>query len=78
MRNGESYRRLNGPEGQRVSLGELLRISAERYGERPFITRAETGETLSYTEFNQLTNRVAITVYAVTVRIRRISQVQCS
>ena len=40
-------------------MGELLRISAEKYTTRPFVTRAETGETLTYTEFNQLTNRVA-------------------
>ena len=59
MRNGESYRRLNGRERQRVSLGELLRMSAERYGERPFVIRAETGETLTYTQFNTLTNRIA-------------------
>ncbi|MEM7118060.1 MAG: AMP-binding protein [Chloroflexota bacterium] len=51
--------RLTGRERQRISLGELLQVSAEKYDKRPFITRAETGETLSYTAFNQLTNRVA-------------------
>ncbi len=51
--------RLTGREAQRVSLGELLQTSAEKFGPRPFITRAETGETLTYTEFNQLVNRIA-------------------
>ena len=54
--NGE---RLTGREGLRLSLGELLRISAEKYTTRPFITRAETGETLTYSAFNRLTNRIA-------------------
>ena len=52
-------KRLTGREAQRVSLGELLRISAETHPYNPFITRAETGETLTYTQFNQLTNRIA-------------------
>ncbi len=53
------FDRLTGREAQRISLGELLRQSAEKYANRPFVTRAETGETLSYAEFNRLTNRIA-------------------
>lgn len=51
--------RVTGREGLRVSLGELLRASAERYGERPFVTPVETGDTLTYSDFNRLTNRIA-------------------
>jgi len=42
-----------------VSLGELLRISAAKYTNSPFVTRTETGETLTYADFNRLTNRIA-------------------
>lgn len=52
-------KRLTGREAQRISLGALLRQSAKFYGDRRFITQAETGEHLTYQEFNRLTNRVA-------------------
>ena len=44
---------------QRITLGELLHDCASRYGSRPFLTIAETGDTLSYAEFESLTNRIA-------------------
>ena len=58
---------LTGKEAQRISLGEALRNSSEAYTTRPFITRAETGETLTYAEFNQLTNQIAhgLTAYGI-------------
>lgn len=46
-------------EPRRISLGEVLRSSAERYDSRPFVTHAETGETLTYFELDRLTNRIA-------------------
>ncbi len=53
------FKRLTGKEKQRISLGALLRDAAQKYGDRPYLTQAETGETLTYTEFNTLTNRIA-------------------
>jgi crotonobetaine/carnitine-CoA ligase len=50
---------LTGHEGQKINLGLLLQNSVEQYGPKPFITQAETSECLTYTEFNQLTNRIA-------------------
>ena len=50
---------LTGREGQKVNLGKLLQNSAEQYGSKAFITQAETGECLTYDEFNQLTNQIA-------------------
>lgn len=43
----------------RMSLGEVLRDSAEKYASRPFVTVAETGETLTYCAFDSLVNRIA-------------------
>lgn len=43
----------------RVTLGDLLHESASKYADRPFLTIAETGLTLSYHEFETLTNRFA-------------------
>ena len=42
-----------------ITLGELLHECADKYSERPFITIAETGATISYGEFEALTNRLA-------------------
>ena len=50
---------LNGREGQKINLGLLLQNSAKQYGFKPFVTQAETGEHLTYTEFNKLTNHIA-------------------
>ncbi len=50
---------LTGREGQKVNLGQLLQNSAEQYGPKAFVTQAETGECLTYDEFNQLTNHIA-------------------
>jgi crotonobetaine/carnitine-CoA ligase len=50
---------LTGRENQKISLGQLLQNSAEQYGSNPFVTQAETGECLTYVEFNQLTNHIA-------------------
>lgn len=46
-------------EGLKVSLGELLEARAREFGPDPFVTQAETGETLTYAEFNGLVNRLA-------------------
>ena len=43
----------------RITLGNLLHESAEKYGKKPFLTVIETGITLTYCEFEALTNRVA-------------------
>ena len=43
----------------RITLGDLLHECAEKFGDRPFLIIAETGETLTYREFEVLTNRVA-------------------
>lgn len=43
----------------RLDLGRLLATKAEAYGERPFVTDAPTGETLSYAAFNAEANRIA-------------------
>jgi len=50
---------LTGREGQKINLGLLLQNSAKRYGSKPFVTQAETGERLTYAEFNKLTNHIA-------------------
>ncbi|MEM7332790.1 MAG: AMP-binding protein [Chloroflexota bacterium] len=51
-------KRLNGREAQRINLGKLLQQSAAWYGKRPFVTQAETGEQLTYIEFNQTVNQI--------------------
>ena len=43
----------------RITLGDLLHECAEKFGERPFLIIAETGEALTYREFEVLTNSVA-------------------
>jgi len=43
----------------RITLGDLLHECAEKYGERPFLTIAETGARYSYAHFEALTNRLA-------------------
>lgn len=43
----------------RTTLGDLLHDCANRFADRPFITIAETGRTLTYAAFEQLTNRLA-------------------
>ncbi len=43
----------------RITLGDLLHDCAEKYGDKPFLTIAETGLTLSYKEFETLVNRLA-------------------
>lgn len=43
----------------RSTLGDLQHDCAMRFTDRPFITIAETGRTLSYIAFEQLTNRLA-------------------
>lgn len=43
----------------RTTLGDLLHDSAQKFTDRPFLTIAETGLTLSYREFEMLTNRFA-------------------
>lgn len=51
--------KLTGKEAQIINLGSLLQKSAENFGSKPFVTQAETGECLTYSEFNQLTNTIA-------------------
>ena len=43
----------------RITLGQLLHDHAARFGERPCITMAPSGETLSYAGLESLVNRVA-------------------
>ena len=43
----------------RITLGDLLHESAGKFADRPFLAIAETGLTLSYHEFETLTNRFA-------------------
>ena len=51
--------KLTGKEAQTINLGLLLQKSAESFGPKPFVTQAETGECLTYSEFNHLTNTIA-------------------
>lgn len=41
------------------TLGNLLHDCATRFGKQPFLTIAETDQTLTYTEFESLTNQLA-------------------
>lgn len=43
----------------RITLGDLLHDSTRKFTDRPFLTIAETGLSLSYREFESLTNRFA-------------------
>jgi crotonobetaine/carnitine-CoA ligase len=43
----------------RITLGDLLNKKATKFADRPFLTIAESGLTLSYGEFETLTNRFA-------------------
>lgn len=43
----------------RITLGDLLNKYATQFADRPFLTIAESGLTLSYGEFETLTNRFA-------------------
>ena len=43
----------------KITLGDLLHNCAQKFGDRPFVTIAETGETISYSDFEALTNRLA-------------------
>ncbi len=43
----------------RISLGKLLEQRAKKHGDTPFLTQAETAETLSFSEFNRQVNRIA-------------------
>ena len=43
----------------RISIGQLLHDCAARFGERPCITMAPSGETLSYAGLDSLVNRAA-------------------
>ena len=52
-------KKLSGKEAQKINLGLLLQNSATTYNTRNFVTQAETGECLTYYEFNQLTNTIA-------------------
>ncbi len=42
----------------RTTLGELLHDCARRFGDRPFVTMAPSGETISYVGLERLTNRL--------------------
>ncbi len=43
----------------RTTLGDLLHECAQKFTDRPFLTIAETGHSLSYSEFESFTNRFA-------------------
>jgi len=43
----------------RITLGDLLHEYAEKFGDRSFLSIVETGEVLTYREFEILTNRFA-------------------
>ena len=45
--------------GLRITLGELFHQSARRFAERPFITMAPSGETITYRELESRINRLA-------------------
>lgn len=45
--------------GLRINLGRLLERQAALHGERPFVTEAHSGRTLSYAGLNRLANRIA-------------------
>ena len=44
---------------QRITLGDLLHKSSKEFSNKPLLTQAETGETISYAGFEQLSNQVA-------------------
>ena len=43
----------------RMTLGELQHQCARKYADRPMLTMSQTGVTLSYAEFDHLTNQLA-------------------
>ena len=43
---------------QRITLGELLHRQASRFADRPFVTMAPDGTTITYGEFERLVNRL--------------------
>ncbi len=43
----------------RITLGDLLHERAAEFGDRPFLIVAETGESLTYGDFETLTNQLA-------------------
>ena len=43
----------------RITLGELQHQCAKRYADRPLLTIAQSGVTITYGEFEQLTNQLA-------------------
>ena len=43
---------------QRITLGELLHRQASRFADRPFVTVAPDGTTVTYGEFESLVNRL--------------------
>ncbi len=43
----------------RITLGDLLHQCAGKFGDRSFLTIAETGKTVTYREFESITNRLA-------------------
>jgi len=43
----------------RTTLGNLLHECASKFSDRPFLTIAETEETINYKDFEALTNRIA-------------------
>ncbi|WP_343562468.1 AMP-binding protein [Kiloniella sp. b19] len=45
--------------GMRITLGELIHKLANDHEDRPAITMAETGETLSYRQFDNFINQIA-------------------
>ena len=51
--------KLTGKEAQRIPLGGVLRASATKYGDALFVTQAETGEQLTYVQFNKCVNQIA-------------------
>ncbi len=43
----------------RITLGDLIHDCADRFGDRPAVTMAETGESVTYAALEALTNRLA-------------------
>jgi len=43
----------------RTTLGDLLTERAAMFADRPFVTQAETGRSITYAAFERLTNRIA-------------------
>jgi crotonobetaine/carnitine-CoA ligase len=56
------------PERHRCDVGTLLERQAAEFGENTFVTVVETGETLTYAQFDEEVNRIARGLEAIGVQ----------